>query len=233
MVVVIILLSLGLIFLTLFLIEKVRRYSLKETLLKAITSLFFVSLGLYSFFAKTLSLMGVCFVLALSLGMLGDIFLDLKYVYRNDDKVYTYAGFIAFALGHVLYITGLLSQYYIQGNPLYIILPAVISVVIGTGNMFLGKFVKLDYTGMKAIVAIYCSILMMMLSTAFSMWMLHGFNNTQLLMMFIGGLLFVISDFILSGTYFGKGKERPVDIISNSVTYYFAQFIIAFSLFFI
>jgi len=52
-------------------------------------------------------------------------------------------------------------------------------------------------------------------------------------MMFAGGLLFTISDLILSGTYFGKGKERPVDIITNSVSYYAAQFVIALAMFFI
>ena len=52
-------------------------------------------------------------------------------------------------------------------------------------------------------------------------------------MLFVGGTLFAISDLILCGTYFGVGKERPVDLISNAVTYYAAQFIIAFSLFFI
>ena len=29
------------------------------------------------------------------------------------------------------------------------------------------------------------------------------------LMILIGGVLFLISDLILSGTYFGKGKDRP------------------------
>ena len=37
-------------------------------------------------------------------------------------------------------------------------------------------------------------------------------------------------DLILSGTYFGEGKNRPVDIVTNHVTYYIAQFVIAGSL---
>ena len=52
-------------------------------------------------------------------------------------------------------------------------------------------------------------------------------------MLFVGGVLFAVSDLILCGTYLGKGKERPVDLISNAVTYYAAQYIIAFSLFFL
>ena len=37
----------------------------------------------------------------------------------------------------------------------------------------------------------------------------------------------------LSGTYFGEGKERPVDFVLNYVFYYGAQFTIAFSLLFL
>ncbi len=51
--------------------------------------------------------------------------------------------------------------------------------------------------------------------------------------MFAGGIFFLISDLILSGTYFGEGKNRPVDIIINHVTYYIAQFLIASSLLFL
>ena len=50
---------------------------------------------------------------------------------------------------------------------------------------------------------------------------------------FIGGVLFMISDLILNGTYFGEGKERPVDIATNYLTYYSAQFLIASSLMFL
>ena len=54
--------------------------------------------------------------------------------------------------------------------------------------------------------------------------------NKHLLVMGIGGVFFAISDLILSGTYFGEGKNRPVDIVTNHVTYYIAQFVIAGSL---
>ena len=59
--------------------------------------------------------------------------------------------------------------------------------------------------------------------------MLNGWKVTTLNLFFIGGILFALSDLVLSGTYFG-GKERPVDIILNYLTYYPAQFLIALSL---
>jgi len=44
---------------------------------------------------------------------------------------------------------------------------------------------------------------------------------------FIGALLFLLSDLVLSGTYFGTGKRRPVDVILNHILYYAGQFLIA------
>jgi hypothetical protein len=52
-------------------------------------------------------------------------------------------------------------------------------------------------------------------------------------MIFIGSILFAVSDLVLSGTYFGKGKDRPVDIIFNYLTYYPGQFLIAYALSFL
>ena len=50
---------------------------------------------------------------------------------------------------------------------------------------------------------------------------------------FAGAVLFALSDLILSGTYFGEGRERPVDLILNYLTYYPGQYLIALSLFFL
>ena len=52
-------------------------------------------------------------------------------------------------------------------------------------------------------------------------------------MFLVGAVLFAISDLVLSGTFFGKGKERPIDFILNYLTYYGAQFTIAMVLLFI
>lgn len=233
MVISIILLSLGFLSMSLFIFEKVKRYSFKATMIKTVTSLLFIALGLYGVLAKTLSLMGFCVVFGLICGLLGDVFLDLKYDFIESENYFTNAGFIVFALGHIFYMIGIYSEYYIPGNPLYIIIPLVLGVGIGLANVFLGKFMKLDYKNKKPLVFVYGAILFSMVLSAGSLWMLHGFNNATLLMIFIGGILFAVSDLILSGTYFGIGKERPVDIILNSITYYSAQFIIAFSLFFV
>ena len=108
---------------------------------------------------------------------------------------------------------------------------ALISIHIGFHlDFMLEKPMKNNYGKMKPIVLAYSYILALMLCMAGSLAIMYKFNNWTLNFMTIGGVLFVISDLILSGTYFSEGKERPVDIITNTVTYYAAQFFIAFSL---
>ena len=82
-------------------------------------------------------------------------------------------------------------------------------------------------------MVLYSFILSLMMGTAGSLAVMHSFNNMTLNLMFIGGIFFIVSDLILSGTYFGEGKERPIDLISNIAIYYIAQYVIAFSVLFL
>ena len=204
---IIILMCAGAVILFFFLKEKVKAYSVKAVMFKAAASICFVGVAAVSLFAKGYHALSICVALGLFFGVLGDIWLDFKYVFKEHDKIFTYAGFIS--------------------------LPLVGGLLISVCNLFIAKPMKLDYSGYKVISIIYGFFLFSMTLSALSLSIMMGFNNVTLIMIFVGGLLFTISDLILSGTYFGKGKERPVDIITNSVTYYAAQFVIALALFFI
>ena len=233
LIVCIVLICLGAVSLTLFLLEKIRKYSVKATMIKAVTSLFFIAVSAVSLYIKGQHYLTLFVTLGLFLGLLGDIWLDFKYVFKEHEKTFTYAGFLMFLFGHAFYISGMFLEFYKGQNPLYIILPLVGGALISVMNLFIAKPMKLDYSGYKAISIAYGFFLFSMTLSALSLSIMLGFTSTTLIMMFIGGLLFTVSDLILSGTYFGKGKERPVDIITNSVTYYAAQFVIALAMFFI
>lgn len=230
---IIILICTGAVLLFFFLKEKVKAYSVKAVMFKAAASICFVGVAAVSLFAKGYHALSICVALGLFFGVLGDIWLDFKYVFKEHDKIFTYAGFISFALGHACYISGMYLEFFNGQSPLYIVLPLVGGLLISISNLFIAKPMKLDYSGYKVISIIYGFFLFSMTLSSLSLSIMMGFNNVTLIMMFAGGLLFTISDLILSGTYFGKGKERPVDIITNSVTYYLAQFVIALALFFI
>ena len=228
-----VILALGAIALILYIREKLRAYSLKAVFWKSVVSMLFLVLAVDGWYGSgSQNIFGGFIVLGLICGLLGDVWLDLKYVYPQHDDPYTYAGFASFAVGHILFITGMLVCYYPSGKPLYAILPFALAIMVSGGNILMEKAMKLHFGKMKLIVFGYGAILFSTVLVSGSLAMVHGWQITTLNLIFIGSILFALSDLVLSGTYFG-GKERPVDIILNYLTYYPAQFLIALSLSFL
>ncbi len=83
----------------------------------------------------------------------------------------------------------------------------------------------LQYGSLRGISTAYGALLFFM--TVFTLGNALLGRNVGLAVMGIGGLLFLRSDLILSGTYFGVGKDRPVHIVSNHLLYYLGQYMIA------
>ena len=233
MIVPIIIVVLGLSSLTLFCISKVKAYSYRTVIIKGITSLLFLSLGIYGLIAMGFRTLSFFVVPGLFFGLLGDIFLDLKYVQKERDYLWTMLGFIAFGIGHILYITGMFLEFYVDQSVFYIVIPILLAIIMGPITMLIGKAMKAVYGKFFWIAFFYAMTLFGTLFTSFFLWMMTAFTETTLLLIFIGAILFTISDLILNMTYFTEGHEKPFDIISNSVTYYIAQFLIAISTLFI
>ena len=144
MIVAILIIVLGAIAVSLFLLEKCRKYSVKETMIKSIASLIFIVLGVYCSFSSGHHKFGIFVIIALVFGLLGDIYLDFKYVFPGDSKPFTYAGFTVFALGHVLFVIGMFVEFFPEGaSPLYIIIPILSAFIAGTINVLLEKPMKL------------------------------------------------------------------------------------------
>lgn len=217
----------------LYIFEKIKGYTVKEVLIKTSVSLLFVLVSVLATFFNGYHQLNIFIIFGLVLGLIGDILLDLKYVYPQDDKPYTYGGFVVFGLGHIFYILGMILEFYHGEHILYILLPLLLAPFIGLLVVLLEKPLKLNYKEMKVVVFSYATLLFMTPATALSFCIMYGFTNTTLLMLFIGGVLFAISDLVLSNTYFGENHERPIDFILNYLPYYGAQFIIAFSLMFL
>lgn len=233
MVACIVLLIVGAISLALFLIEKIRKYSIKETVIKGVTSALFIALAVVSNIHNGFEDFGVFAIIGLTFGLIGDIFLDLKYVDLKHTRFHTFAGFIAFALGHICYISGIILTLPYPNLWYSYVLPLAFGLLCGALVLLLEKPLKFNYGEYRLISFIYGVFLFTTVGTTFYLALVHHFAITSYNMLFIAASLFAISDLILCGTYFGEGRERPVDIISNSITYYAAQYLIAFSLFFL
>ena len=233
----IILLVLGALDLCWFLFERVKEKSTKAAMIKSSVSVLFMSVAAVAWSLVPAGAAHAKFapflLIGLLCGLLGDIWLDLKFVYPKENDIYTFAGFYAFAAGHILFIIGLIWQYGAGVPILYIVLPLLIACAVGAGNLALAPVMKMEYGKFKAITGVYGAILFGMTLLAGSLALYYHFEFWTLNLMFIGGVFFAISDLILSGTYFSTGKDRPVDVITNHATYYIAQFIIAMSIYFI
>ena len=222
----------GLLFLTGFLFLRVKKTDVRSLMLKSATSVMFILTGVFLAMGKP-SLYSALIVAGLVCGILGDIWLDMKFMYRQDEKFLTNAGFISFACGHFFYTAAIITGAAPSFKAISLLPSLAIAVIASLAVYFGEKLMKLNYGSYKMISALYGGLLFFVTVLGLFTCIFSGFSqNKHLFVFFIGGVLFVISDLILSGTYFGEGKNRPVDIVTNHIAYYLAQFVIATSILF-
>ncbi|MBP5408136.1 MAG: hypothetical protein J6Y42_03255 [Bacilli bacterium] len=229
-----IIIGIAVILLVWYLICKCKKYDLKELFIKIGISMLFVLLSLVATYKSgKITILNVLVIIGLVFGLIGDILLDLKYIDLERSIGYTYSGFIVFGIGHIMFMSAMIMNYYQSGGVLYIILAIVLDIILSIATILMEKPLKLNYGRLKKISFAYALCLFGTCSFSLFLAIQNGFSILSLNMFLIGAILFAVSDLVLSGTYFGEGKERPIDFILNYITYYGAQFTIAFLLLFI
>ena len=158
-------LGLGLAFLIAFLVKAKDKRSVAGVFLKNATSIFFILTAVVGLFMNpTQYKYAILIIAGLVFGMLGDIYLDQKWVYPDDMKQYLYAGFISFGIGHFFYIPAIIMA---SGLPSkFWFIPPIVGIVVGGGNLILEKPMKQKFGEYKAIVTIYGFVLASMAATA-------------------------------------------------------------------
>jgi hypothetical protein len=230
----VVLLVLGALMSVVFIVSKVTNYSLKTIIFKTIASLFFVALGIYcAVIAPGPVPFKVWLVLGLFFGMLGDTLLGFKYITTKTKNIWILAGMFAFAFGHISYIVALFVGYYVPGNGWFIALPFITAVVLSSIYMVISRRVGITFGKLLPFGLFYLFCLTSMVSTSLYMNVLSGFSHLNLVLFFIGAIFFAASDSMLTGAYFKAGKRSKPYMAIYSVFYYIAQFLIAFSLFFL
>ena len=233
-----VLLVLGGLFLTLFLLFRDKNGGFLPTALKTVTSMLFVATAVSGVINNyivtgTLGVTKLTFyglvLLGLTCGVIVDLTLDLKIVYKNNPRhndLFTFFGMAAFGIGHVLYIVAV--AIYFGFSAWSILIAAALTAVIFTVSLFL---LKMQFGKFLIPSIVYALLLTLFLAGTVVAGIFTAFTLPVILLS-VGAGLFLLSDLVLSMIYF-EGNEARVLIVVNHVLYYAAQFLIALSLYYI
>ena len=224
--------ALGVVAFILFVVRCKDGRSVQGVFTKNATSLFFVATAGIALLRHPFAYeYGVMILLGLVLGMLGDIYLDQKWVYPDDSDKYLYAGFISFGIGHLFYIPAIYYTAHKFGLSYSLVwIPIVFAAVVCAFVLLTEKATKQDFGKFRPIVAVYGMVVAGMAGTS----ILAAIVTAQptFIVCAVGGVMFLISDLILSPMYFGpKEKNNFPNFFINHLTYYIAQFLLAYSIY--
>lgn len=205
------------------LVEHKEQYT-GAVILKGSAALIFCAIGFLSLgsaqnlgFARLICT-GLCF------GALGDILLNLRFVFPKVGQKIFLAGVAAFLTGHILYLAALI--------PLSsTLVPCLIAGVLGAAALLSWMFstlkVKLAF---KIFGILYIGAIVLM--TAVAIGNVITGPSAAAWMHAVGAVLFTLSDIVLIFNTFGSEQKFSMRITNLSL-YYLGQLCIAFSLFFI
>ncbi len=215
----------GAIALTLFLITRDRKGSVKALLLKTITSFLFISVAFASVMVNSGQGVATFFaliIMGLICGLIGDIVLDLKVMYKESSSLYQHGGMVAFLIGHLFYLAALIIYFGFDWIPL--VIAVVLAIIIACVSKFILKFNFAEHT---VDTYAYTFFLSYMMTQACYAAITRGFTACTVLLA-AGSILFLLSDLVLVMTYYDNKDSRPF-IAVNHILYYAAQFTIALS----
>jgi hypothetical protein len=221
-----ILIFLGAIALTVFLIFRDRNGSVKALLLKTITSFLFISVAFASFMVNSsqgVATFAMLIMMGLICGLIGDILLDLKIMYKESSSLYQHGGMVAFLAGHLFYLAALII--YFGFNWIPVVIALVLAIIIACVSKFILKFNFAEHT---IDTYSYSFILSYMMTQACYAAITQGFTACTVLLS-VGAILFLLSDLVLVMTYYDNKDSKPF-IAVNHILYYAAQFSIALSI---
>ena len=220
----ILLISAGAILETLFIMRSYRRRDGMSVFLKTAASLVFVLLGLLELrrAGTGAGLYGELVVVGLTLGMLGDLLLALRYLGKKLHHFFFAAGSVSFFLGHVVYIAAILTlcpQAWMYAIPIAVVALGAASFYAYAKEVRAGKVTPLG--------AVYIASVLFMTACAATGAFIS--SSRALFLFFVGGVCFSASDNMLVVLSFGK-NDSPYRNAVLHVLYYMAQIFIALTI---
>ena len=213
-----------------FIAVRTIRGGVAGVLTKTLASVAFVSAGIIAMFSASGGINYGLIVIGLVFGLVGDILLDLKVIYKEHQNAYLNAGMLSFGLGHVCYATGL-SLFATETSTIWlcVVIALGVAVVVAPLIMLISKGMKLDFGKFFVQSLIYAFILVFMVAYSISL----SVKTPLMYISAVGLFLFLLSDLVLSLQYFGDKQDNKPLIIINHTLYYLAQISLVAFLFFV
>lgn len=203
--------------------EKKEQY-IFAVILKGLASLSFVLLGYWCARATANTEFAKFVKIGLILGLIADVLLNLRFVFKEKGKIVFLIGILVFLSGHVLYLCALVPT---VNN---IVIPLVVGIIL-TFIMIKWIFSLIEaQKAFKIFGIFYIGTIVIMNCFAIAN-LIQDPTNIRYIIFAIGALLFLISDVVLIINTFGKVTRFALRITNLSL-YYLGQMLIAFSLLF-
>ena len=218
--IVIVLIVLGCLFQGLFInVEHEEKYT-PAVLLKGLASLMFVGIGLTVGGAENR-----LFILGLVFGLLGDVLLNLRYVFPKKGQTIFLIGIVAFLIGHVLYLAALIPH----AQHVWIWWCVILGAFVAAGLLaYIFKTMEVK-KAFKIFGVFYLGAVFIM--TAIALGIAVFTPSTRAWIYVAGAVLFTASDVVLIFNTF-SGVTKFSLRITNLSLYYLGQVLIALSLFY-
>lgn len=225
-----IVLPFGLIMSFIFCVLRRTGFSLRNLILKSISSLCYLLTAVFALVSNPDAyIYGSLIIFGGALGLVGDILLDLKGLYKKDESTYLRGGFIFFLVGHLFYSGAIIFQTRMKW---WLVLLCLLGgVIISIGNSIVSKFMKIHFGAYRKIVFTYVIFLSTTMILSIVSFFTLGLHKNFLLLS-IGAICFTASDAVLSSTFFSRGKDGSFYLFINHFLYYAGQYLIAASVLF-
>ena len=207
-----------------FIVMEHKEKYVPAVILKGSAALIFCTIGLTAMADASNLPFAKLIVLGLHFGALGDVLLNLRFVFPNNGQKIFLACVAAFLDGHILYLCAMIP---LSDNLVLCLIIGVILAAALLAWIFKTLTVKLAF---KIFGVLYIGAIVLM--TAVAVGNLIAAPHTAAWMHAIGAVLFTLSDIVLIFNTFGSEQKFSMRITNLSL-YYLGQLMIAASLFYV
>lgn len=196
----------------------------KAVILKGSAAILFCAIGFL--FLETAQNQGFARLICIGLcfGALGDILLNLRFVFPKVGQKIFLAGVAAFLTGHILYLAALIP---LSSTLIPCLIAGILTAAALLTWIFKTLTVKLAF---KIFGILYIGAIVLMTAVAIGNVMTAA--GTAAWLHAVGAVLFTLSDIVLIFNTFGSEQKFSMRITNLSL-YYLGQLCIAFSLYYI